>query len=190
MMERTLVLCKPDTMRRALIGRIISRFEDAKLKIVGIKMVNVDRTLAEKHYTDSDTQVIGMGNKTLNATGPGRVKEIFKTTDPKEIGLELIEWMRDFIISTPTVAMVLEGEDSVQKVRAVVGFTDPSKAEKGTIRGDLGIDSIAKANAERRATENLVHASGSVEEAEKEITLWFTASELHSYPRSGEEFFF
>ena len=81
--------------------------------------------------------------------------------------------MLQFIVSTPVVAMVLQGEDAVQKVRKIAGYTDPSKADKGTIRGDFGADSIAKANSERRATENLIHASGSVEEAQQEIALWF-----------------
>jgi len=178
MTERTLIVIKPDGMKSNLIGKIISRFEDSGLKIVGMKMVKVDRKLASKHYTDSDAQVIGMGNKTLNATGKERAKEIFGTADAREIGLRLRGWMIDFITSSPVVAFVLEGENAVQKARTVVGSTDPSKAEKGTIRGDFGIDSIAKANEERRATENLVHAAGSLEEAEKEIKLWFKPEEL------------
>jgi nucleoside-diphosphate kinase len=115
-----------------------------------------------------------MGNKTLGANGEKRAKEIFGTIEPKELGLQLREWMLQFITSTPVVAIVLEGEDAVQKVRKIAGYTDPSKADKGTIRGDMGVDSIAKANGEHRATENLIHASGSVEEAQQEIALWFS----------------
>lgn len=181
MIERTLVLLKPDAVKRGIIGRIISRFEDMGLKVVGMKMIQIDRTLAEKHYTTAEVQVIGMGNKTLNAAGEQRAKEIFGTTKAKEIGLQLVEWMRDFIIEIPVVAIVLEGDNVVELVRKIVGFTDPSKAEKGTIRRDWGEDSIAKANEERRATENLVHASGSKEESEQEITLWFKLNELYNY---------
>lgn len=179
MIERTLVVVKPDGMKRGLVGRIISRFEENGLRIAGMKLVQVDRELAARHYTDSDQQVSGMGNKTLSAGGPEKAKELFGTTDPKKIGMTLREWMIDFMTSMPVAAMVLEGEDAVQKVRKIAGFTDPSRAEKGTIRGDLGVDSIRKANEERRATENLVHASGSVEEAGREIDMWFKSDELY-----------
>lgn len=172
--EETLVLIKPDGMRRNLIGKIIARFEKEQLKIIGLKLVKADKKLAEKHYTDTDAQIIGMGNKTLGTTGEKKSNEIFGTIEPKEIGLQLRDWLLQFITSIPVAAMVLEGEEAVQKVRKIAGFTDPSKAEKGTIRGDMGVDSIPKANEERRATENLIHASGSVEEAQQEIALWFS----------------
>ena len=172
--EETLVLIKPDGVNRNLIGKIIARFEKEHLKIIGMKFVRADYKLAERHYTDSDAQVIGMGNKTLGATGEKKALEIFGSTEPKEIGFQLRDWMLQFITSAPVVAMVLEGEDAVQKVRKVAGYTDPSKAEKGTIRGDMGVDSIPKANSEKRATENLIHASGTVEEAQQEIALWFS----------------
>ena len=178
MIERTLVVLKPDAVQRELIGKIISRFEDNKLTIMGMKLVKVDPQLAKKHYTDSPSQIGEMGNKTLHATGLEKSQEIFGTTNPIEIGKQLVEWSRLFIVSIPVVALVLEGEEAISKVRRIVGFTDPSQAEKGTLRSDLGKDSIARANAEKRATENLVHASGSVEEAVQEINLWFKGNEL------------
>ncbi len=181
MIERTLVLVKPDGVARGLIGEIISRFEKNGLRIAGLKVVEVPEPLAKKHYTDLDAQIVGMGQKTLNAAGIEKAQEIFNSTDPKEIGGQLREWMLDFIMSAPAIAIALEGDGAVQKVRKIVGFTDPSKAEKGTIRGDLGVDAIIKANTERRATHNLVHASGSIEEAEHEIKLWFGPGELIIY---------
>lgn len=179
MKERTLIIVKPDGMKRKLVGEIISRYEKAGLKIVSMKMMEVKRNFAEKHYPKSKQQILGMGHKTLNAAGEEEAKRIFGTIDPWKIGLILREWMVKFLISYPVIAFILEGEDAVQLVRKVTGFTDPSRAEKGTIRGDLGIDSIINANREKRATENLVHASGSVEEAEKEIKLWFKKNEIY-----------
>lgn len=173
MMERTLVVVKPDGVKRNLVEEILKRYTDAGLKILYRKELTIDKSLAEKHYTDSDEQILGMGNKTLSAAGEDGTRKIFGTTDPREVGMVLRKWMIDFITSGPVVAVVLEGEDVIQKVRKITGFTDPSRAEKGTIRGDLGEDAIVKANEERRATYNLVHASGSKEEAEKEIKLWF-----------------
>jgi len=181
-MERTLVLIKPDGMRRNLADEIISRYIDAGLNIVAKKTVEVSRELAENHYPASDSQVVGMGNKTIQAAeeagNPDSVMELFGTKDPREIGMMLREWLVEFIMSVPVIAIILEGDGAIQHVRKLTGFTDPSRAEKGTIRGDLGEDSIQKANSEKRATENLVHASGNPEEAAAEIALWFTEEEL------------
>jgi nucleoside-diphosphate kinase len=181
--ERTLIVVKPDGMERNLIGEIIKRYEGQGLKVVGMKMVKVTKDFAEKHYTAHEQQILGMGNKTLSAAkesggGMAEVKQIFKTDDPAKIGMTLREWMVKFMISSPVVAFVLEGENAVAKVRKITGFTDPSKAEKGTIRGDLGKDTIIWANNERRATKNLVHASGSVDEAKSEIAMWFKSDEI------------
>lgn len=178
--QKTLVLIKPDAVRKNIAGKIISKFEESGLQIKGIKIKKVETEFAEKHYKDSDAQILGMGNKTLDSGGKEKAQELFNTTDPKEIGTKLREWLIEFITSTPVIAIVLEGEDAVKKVRAIVGHTDPSKAEKGTIRGDLTEDSIQKANEESRATYNLVHASGSPEEAEEEISLWFSEEEIQS----------
>ena len=71
--------------------------------------------------------------------------------------------LTDFITSTPTLALVLEGEAAVGVVRTTIGATDPTKAEPGTISGDLA---LAMPN-------NLVHGSDSAESAEREIALWF-----------------
>jgi nucleoside-diphosphate kinase len=181
-MERTFVMLKPDAMKDNLAGEIIKRYQDAGLRIVAMKMLQVDRKLAEKHYTVSDEQIIGMGNKTLqSAKDLGKtdsVMKIFGTNEAKKIGMTLREWLIKFIISRPVIAMVLEGEDAIKNVRKITGFTDPSKAEKGTIRGDLGKDSIDKANSDGRATENLVHASGSAAEAKFETELWFKNNEM------------
>ena len=177
MIERTLVVIKPDGVRRGLEKEIISRYEKVGLKIVARKTLRIDKIFAEKHYAATEEQIVGMGNKTLNASKENNkideMKKIFRTEDPRKIGKMLRDFMINFITSGTVVAIVLEGEDAVQKVRDVTGFTDPPRAEKGTIRGDFGEDSIVKANFEKRAVANLVHASGSREEAKREIKLWF-----------------
>lgn len=182
MIERTLVLIKPDAMAKNLADKIIKRYTDAGLRVVARKTTRADRALAEKHYPATESQIVGMGNKTLQAAKdagkPESVKATFGTEDPRKIGTILREWMIKFITSAPVIAIVFEGEDAIQHVRKITGFTDPSKAEKGTIRGDFGDDSIQKANNERRATKNLVHASGNPEEAANEINLWFRPEEI------------
>lgn len=141
-MERTLVVVKPDGIKRGLIDEIIKRYEKAGLKIIAKKTMQADAHLLQQHYS-------------------AHVKKPFYKV------LEV------FMSNGPVVAMIVEGEDAVALVRKMTGATDPTKAEKGTIRGDLGIDSLEKADREGRAIENLVHASGTKEEAKKEIKLWF-----------------
>lgn len=179
MMERTLIIIKPDGMARA--KKILLYYEKAGLKIIAKKEIRIDKKFAEKHYASTDEQIVGMGNKTVQASKDSgkyeHMKKIFGTDDPKKIGTKLRGWLIEFITSKPVLAMVMEGKDAVALARKVTGFTDPAKAEKGTIRGDLGTDAIVKANNEGRPVMNLVHASGNADEAKREIALWFPGME-------------
>lgn len=165
MLQSTLVLIKPDATEKNLIGEIISRYEEAGLKVVELKMLHAPSNIIEKHYPMDREYLESIGEKTI-AAGQ-KVKSAY------DQGKKVVTWLRSFISSGPIVAMVLEGEDAVSSVRKITGFTDPSTAQKGTIRSDLGTDSILVANKEERPVYNLIHASGSEEEAEKEIKLWF-----------------
>lgn len=181
-MEKTLVILKPDAVQRGLVGEIITRFEKSGLKFLAAKMVRPDEQLASKHYpTHRREWVEGMGHKSLDSYKEAGQdpKETFGTDDPHEVGLQLQKWLIDFLVSGPVIALVLEGQDAVKKVRDITGHTIPVKADKGTIRGDYSDDSALKANAEKRPLHNLIHASGDKEEAEFEINLWFNPDELH-----------
>ena len=136
-MERSLVLIKPDAMQRGLAGTIISRLEKEGLKLVALRMLHMDRALAERHYA-------------IHRDKP------------------FYEGLVDYIISTPIVAGVFEGEGAVELIRKVMGATDPARAEAGTIRGDFGLD----------IQRNSTHASDSVENAETEIKLFFSDDEI------------
>ena len=177
MIEKTLVVIKPDGVERNLIGEILSRFEKSGLKIVAAKMVKVKKAFAKKHYTASDEQVMGMGNKTLQASRENNLYDeiikVFGTDDPKKIGMVLRNAMVKFLVSGPVFAVIFEGENAIKEVRRITGFTDPAQAEKGTVRADFGSDSIVNANSDGRPVRNVVHASGNVEEAKREIRLWF-----------------
>lgn len=183
-MEQTLVLLKPDAVGRRLAGEIISRFEKAGLRLIASKMVRPDLETAHKHYPVERREFIeGMGHKTLGSYKEGGLDpmEDFGTDNPHDIGLQVQKWLADFLVSGPVIALVLEGEGAIQKARDIAGHTIPAVADKGTIRGDYSDDSPIQANAEKRAIKNLVHASGDKQEAEFEIGLWFSDSELHSY---------
>ncbi|MEM0087126.1 MAG: nucleoside-diphosphate kinase [Candidatus Micrarchaeaceae archaeon] len=163
MESKELVFIKPDGVERKLVGKVISRFEENGFKILRLKKGRIPMSVAEKLYPDSVEQLTGMGNKTLKSMHDrgedAKVTEIFGTTDPMEIGRQLNQWNRTAATSAEVVAMILVGEDAPKRARALVGNTDPSKAEKGTIRGDFANDSIYQGNMERRACRNIVHAS-------------------------------
>ena len=139
-MERTFLMIKPDGVQRNLVGEIIKRLETKGYTLVGLKMVQVSRDLAEKHY------------------------DVHKDK-PFFTGLV------DFIVSSPVVAMVWQGEGVVATARKIIGSTNPLSAEPGTIRGDYGL-SIGR---------NIIHGSDAVETAQTEISLWFAEEEICSW---------
>lgn len=150
MIQRTLVLVKPDGVQRCLSGRIISRFEDVGLKIIGMKMIWVDKEFAKQHYFEHVE------------------KDFFR-------GLETVLTMG------PVIAMVLEGVESIAKVRQMVGATEPKSAAPGTIRGDFAHVSYGYADKNGLGIKNLIHASDSEASSKKEIELWFDEKEIHTY---------
>ncbi len=186
--ERTLVLLKPDAVARGLSGQIIVRFERAGLKIVALKMLHPSPDKAGGHYSGPDDWVSGMGQKTLDSFEQFEmdVEEVLGTADTLEIGQMVRGWLIDYVSAGPVIAMVLEGVHAITAVRRMIGFTIPSRAEPGTIRGDYAIDSNTISSLEKRSTKNLIHASGNAEEAAQEIAYWFDESEIISYTRADE----
>ncbi len=158
--ERTLVVLKPDAVARGLAGRIIQRFEDASLKIIGMKMREIDADFARKHYFDLEER---LGPVVYYATAA-------------------------FMQKGPVIAFVIEGEDAVATVRKIVGSTYPNEAQPGSIRGDFAHQSKAVAVTTGKAVANLVHASGNAEEAKYEVDLWFDAAELFDYRNAADAF--
>jgi nucleoside-diphosphate kinase len=183
-MERTLVIIKPDALQRGLTGEIITRFERVGLKIIAAKMMHVDEELANKHYPADRREFIeGMAQKTLEnykELGMDPVKEL-GTKDLYKVGLKIQKWLVDFLMSGPVFTVVLEGPHAIELTRKICGITLPLKASPGTIRGDFSFDSSSLANYGKRSIRNLVHASGNKEEADFEISLWFSENELHDY---------
>ncbi len=190
MIEQTLIVLKPDAVARGLIGEIVTRFEKVGLKVVAARMVKVDKTLADRHYPEDRIEFIkGMGEKTLeNYRDLGMdPKEHFGAEDAHEIGKIIRTWLVDMITGGPVFAAVLQGPHAVELVRKIVGHTLPLKATPGTIRADFSYDSSALANTGKRPIKNLIHASGTIDEARYEIPLWFSESEIYSYKRTDEE---
>lgn len=160
MIEQTLMLIKSDGIKRGIAGKIITRFEDAGLKIVGAKMQWIDKAFAKKHYTEDVA---------------------------KRRGAHVREWLTDYITEGPVLAITLEGLHAVEAVRKICGTTEPRTAPPGTIRGDFCHVSYEWADKKKKAIRNIIHASGNKKEAEYEVRLWFKKDELHTYKTSSEE---
>lgn len=165
MIQQTLIIIKPDGVQRGLTEEIIKRYQEVGLKVLKRKDMIAPLSTVEKHYPMDPEFLKLIGEKTIAA---GQ-----QVKSAQEQGRKVVTWLRKFITSGPIVVLLLEGEDAIKLARKTTGFTDPSTAEKGTIRGDLGTDNILDANREERPVYNLIHASGNEEEAEKEIQLWF-----------------
>jgi len=161
--QKTLVVFKPDTVQRGLVGEILSRFERVGLKIVATKMIAPDKEHYYKHYEEIGKMVTRRGETAFNVT-------------------------LNMMIEGPVIAMVFEGVEAVALVRKLVGPTEPKAALPGTIRGDYSHMSFGYADTEEKGIPNLIHASGDEEEAEQEIAHWFADSELYAYKALNEKF--
>jgi nucleoside-diphosphate kinase len=161
--QKTLVLFKPDTVQRGLVGDILSRFERVGLKIVATKMIAPDKAHYYKHYEEIGKMVTRRGEHAFGVT-------------------------LDMMIQGPVIAMVFEGVEAVALVRKLVGPTEPKSAQPGTIRGDYSHMSFGYADDVNKGIPNLIHASGDEDEAEQEIAHWFADSEIYKYEATHEKF--
>lgn len=182
--ERTLVLLKPDAVQRGLMGEIITRFERKGLKIVAMKFTKATEEQARLHYYWSDEEKVKTGNRTIEIY---RSKGIELEKTPIEIAEDVQNRLVRFMLAGPILAMVIEGAHAIEHVRKLVGHGSPLQADVGTIRADFTIDSYLLADEANRAARNLVHASSSKEEAEREIKVWFEESEITDYELAIEK---
>lgn len=162
-LQRSLVLLKPDAIQRGIVGEIMTRFERVGARVIGLKMLVSDKDTAMQHYTDDLAQRRGEHVRAM---------------------------MIDLITSGPIVAIALEGIEMVEVVRKMIGSTEPKSAAPGTIRGDYSHMSYSYADAQGVGIFNLIHASGSPEEGESEIAVWFKPEELLSYGKVTDPFHF
>lgn len=186
--ERTLVIFKPDVIQRQIMGEIIERFERKGFKIVGMKMIWPTAELIGKHYEDNQEYFKEVGDKTIKSARE-RGEKLF-SNDPIEIGRRIRQWNMLYMSCGPVFAIVLEGPHIIEAVRKMLGSTNPLNADIGTIRSDYSPDSYFLANLQGRTTRTMVHASDSIESANREIPLWFKKSELYDYETAIEKVLF
>jgi len=191
MIQCSLVLLKPDAVKRGIVGEVLHRFERSGLKIVAMKMVQADQKLAELHYPDTQEWKIKVGQRTIDDCEKYGIDLMANmgTTAPLKVGEIVKQWNVEFLTSGPVLAIIFEGVNAVERVRSLVGDTVPVKAAPGTIRGDFSLDSAIAANRRKRTIYNLIHASGSAEEAAQEIKLWFKDEAPYSYRRVHEDLY-
>jgi len=190
--EKTLVLVKPDGVKRGLIGDVVARIERRGLKIIAMEMIWANKDQVAGNYPNDEKWFNTVGEKT-KATYEKygfEVKKELGTDDNIKIGKMVKEWLITYMTSGPIVKMVVKGVHAVDMMRKLVGNTMPALAEMGTIRGDFSVDSSVQANNGKRAVRNIVHASGTIEEANNEIAFWFAPEEIHDYDRAGEDVMF
>lgn len=177
--ERTLVIIKPDGIQRSLMGEIIKRYERLGLKLVAIKMMVPTKEHIEKHYTlDPNWRVI-TGEKTINSYKSKGLKP--PSEDPLEITAVILKNLKIYMTSGPVIVMIWQGAHAVQIVRKITGGTEPLTSDVGSIRGDFVLDSYQMTDTDGRSIRNLIHASGTVKEAEDEINFWFKPEEIINY---------
>lgn len=191
MIQKSLVLLKPDAVQRGIMGEIIHRFERAGLKLVGVKLIHVDESFGAKHYHHDEEWKMKVGSRNIEECKRSGLStwECFGSDNPKEIAEVVDKRNALFLAMGPVLAIVFEGPNAVAKIRSLVGPTFPDSAPPGTIRGDYGIDSSYSAMLRKRTTFNMIHASGSPEEAEEEVKLWFKPEEIITYKRTHEELY-
>ena len=163
LIQRTLIIFKPDAVQRGIVGEILSRFERVGLKIVATKMVNPDKDRYYHHYEGISKMVSRRGQKAFDLV----------------VG---------FMTSGPVILMVLEGVEAIPVVRKIVGSTEPMAADMGTIRGDYAHVSFGYADAHNEGVANLIHASGNIDEAAQEVSYWFKPEEIQLYHTLAERF--
>jgi nucleoside-diphosphate kinase len=190
--EKTVVIVKPDGVKRGLVGEIISRIEKRGLKLIALEMMWPTKDQIDEHYPKDEKWITRIGEKTkanYEKYGYDAKKEM-GTDDNKKIGESVREWLLEYMTSGPVVKMVIKGIHAVDMVRKLCGNTVPALSEMGTIRGDFSVDSSVAANRGKRAIHNLIHASETPEEAKHEIEFWFAPEEIHDYKRAEEDIMF
>lgn len=190
--EKTVLIIKPDGVKRGLIGEIITRVERRGLKIIALEMIWASKDQVNEHYPKEEAWIKRIGEKTLKNYENFKMdpKEILGTNDPLEIGTQVRGWLIDYLSSGPMVKMVVKGIHSIDMIRKMAGKTLPAEAEMGTIRGDFSVDSSTAANRDKRSIHNLVHASENTGEAEHEMGFWFAAEDIYDYKRAEEDIMF
>lgn len=190
-MERTLIILKPDAVKRGLIGKVIETFENVGLKLMAAKMLLPNSEVIKNHYPGTTEWLKEMGEKTLASfkQSGDNVMKTFDTEDPSKLGLFIYERLIKYWMEGPIVVMVWAGPNAVTVARKLRGHTIPAFAEPGTLLAQYSFDSSPFSSSLDRVVKTFIHASGSVDEAEREIKYWFDKLDFKDYQREIDELY-
>ena len=190
-MERTLIIIKPDAVKRGLVGVIIDTFENVGLKLMATKMLKPSKDVIKNHYPGTPEWIKEMGEKTLSSFKQSGVdvKEKMGTNDPNKLGQFVYDRLIKYWMEGPIVVMVWQGPDAIQIARKLRGHTIPLLAQTGTLHSDYSFDSSTLSSSLDRVVKTFVHASGSISEAEREIEYWFPKIEFKNYEREVDDMY-
>ena len=180
--EKTFVILKPDTVQRGLVGEVIKRFERIGLKIVAMKMIQADEETIFKHYNKDDAWYERKGRGIVENR-----KKLGKPVEKEaiEYGKDIIRTMVHYMCASPVVVMVVEGNSAQAVVKRLVGGTEPTTADTGTIRGDFALDSYFLCDTdESRGLRNLIHCTDPADGEDaynNEVSVWFDEKEILNY---------
>lgn len=191
MLERTLIIIKPDAVKRGLIGTIITTFENVGLKLMTAKMLKPSQDVIKNHYPGTPEWIKEMGEKTLASFKESNVdvKEKMGSSDPEKLGAFVYDRLIKYWSEGPIVVMVWQGPGAIQIARKLRGHTIPLLAQTGTVHATFSYDSSTLSSGLDRVVKTFVHASGTKEEAEREIKYWFPKTEFKNYEREIDELY-
>lgn len=185
--EKTVIFIKSEAVQRHLIGELISKFEKRGMKMVACKLITPTKELIGKHYPDDEKWYTSTGEKSYQ----GFIDRGIRPPGPP---IEIGKWTRQKLIDSlsdrPLLAMIWQGPHAIDLGRKTAGSTNPLTADIGSIRGDYSTDSYQMSDDTGRSIQTLVHASASIEEAEREIKLWFKPEDILDYDLVDEDIIF
>lgn len=187
--EKTFVILKPDAIQRGLVGNIIQRFERIGLKIVAMKMIVATKEQALDHYNKDEAWLVEKGEKNVITNRKAMGLPIEK--DALEYGKDILNGLVEYLICSPVIVMVLEGNNAQAVVKRLVGGTEPATADTGTIRGDFSLETYMLCDADGgRAVRNLIHCTDPKDgegTVEREINVWFKPEEIIKWKSINEK---
>ncbi len=191
MIERTLIILKPDCVKRGLVGKVIEIFETVGLKLMAAKMLKPSVDVIKNHYSGTPEWIKEMGEKTIASfkQSGGDIAKTFKTQDPAQLGKFIYDRLIKYWMEGPIVVMVWSGPNAVVVARKLRGHTIPALAVPGTLLAQYSFDSSTLSSSLDRVVKTFIHASGSVEEAEREIKYWFKDEKFKEYEREVDELY-